>query len=83
MAYTLQKLAPGSYDLLLDGIIVGSVVQNGNSRGSITWVAELLENLPSYRRPSPFRDIEHQFNTLREVREWLGIPESGALRAAA
>ena len=29
MPYTLHKLAPGSYDLKLDGDLVGGVVKNG------------------------------------------------------
>lgn len=35
MAYTLYRLAPGSYDLLLDGKVVGSVVRNVSTRGDV------------------------------------------------
>ncbi len=29
MTYSLTQLAPGAYDLLLNGEIIGSVVRNG------------------------------------------------------
>lgn len=73
MTYTLHRLAAGSYDLLLDGVIVGSVVRevsaDGGHRG---WYAELLEDLLPDRRPRPFIEIEHAFPTLDEATEWLG-----------
>jgi hypothetical protein len=34
MPYTLHKLAPGSYDLKLDGELIGGVVKNGPGGGS-------------------------------------------------
>ena len=44
MTYTLQRLAPGSYDLLLDGAIVDSVVRLVDSHGEArAWFAEPLE----------------------------------------
>jgi len=75
MAYSLQKLAAGSYDLLLDGATIGSVVQSDVEHGNVRWVAELLEDLPPAQRPLPFQEIEHEFRTLAEVCGWLGIPE--------
>ncbi|GJD42843.1 hypothetical protein AFCDBAGC_0685 [Methylobacterium cerastii] len=73
MTYTLHRLAAGSYDLVLDGIIVGSVVREVTADGGHrAWHAELLEDLPPDRCPSPFREIEHTFPTLDAATAWLG-----------
>jgi hypothetical protein len=45
MTYSLIQLAPGAYDLLLNGEVMGSVVRNG-ARQPYMWTAELLEDLP-------------------------------------
>ena len=74
MTYSLIQLAPGAYDLLLNGAVMGSVVRNG-SRQPYTWNAELLEDLPRDRRPAPFREVEHDFPTLEELCSWLGNPQ--------
>jgi hypothetical protein len=74
MAYTLSRLAPGSYDVLLDGVIVASLVRSG-SKESVTWTAELLTDVPSWKRPAPFTESEHTFGSLEEARQWLGNPE--------
>lgn len=62
-----------SYDLVLDGTTIGSVVQNvlpgGREEG---WRAKLLEDLPPEQRPSPFSAIEHAFDTLEAAKAWLG-----------
>jgi hypothetical protein len=58
MTYSLSQLAPGAYDLLLNGEVVGSVVRN-SSYQPYTWTAELLEDLPPARRPAPFTEVEH------------------------
>ena len=73
MTYHLIQPAPGAYDLLLHDTIVASVVRNG-SRQPYTWTAELLEDLPRSKRPSPFRRIEHDFSSLDELCAWLGHP---------
>ena len=73
MTYHLIQLAPGAYDLLLQDTIVASVVRNG-SRQPYTWTVELLEDLPRSKRPSPFREIEHDFPSLDELCAWLGNP---------
>jgi len=76
MTYRLNQLAPGAYDLLLDGEIMGSVVRAGHrSTSSTIWTAELLEDLPKGKRPSPFKEVEHHFPTLEELCVWLGDPE--------
>jgi hypothetical protein len=79
MTYRLIQLAPGAYDLLLHDNVVASVVRTG-SRQPYTWTAELLENLPRSRRPSPFREIEHDFPSLDELCTWLRNPQIKANR---
>jgi len=44
MTYRLVRLAPGSYDLELDGEIIASVVRDGERGG---WSVELLDAAPS------------------------------------
>jgi hypothetical protein len=73
MTYRLIQLAPGVYDLLLHNNVVASVVRNG-SRQPYTWTAELLEDLPRGKWPSPFKEIEHSFSSLEELCAWLGQP---------
>ena len=74
MTYRLIQLAPGAYDLLLNGEIVASVVRSG-LRQPYTWTAELLEDLPQHKRPSPFQDLAHDFPSLDELCAWLGSPQ--------
>jgi hypothetical protein len=75
MAYRLSRLAPGSYDVLLDGVIIASLVRSGDPHHT-TWTAELLVNLPPSKRPAPFTETEHTFSNLEEARKWLGIDET-------
>jgi hypothetical protein len=74
MTYRLSRLAPGSYDVLLNGAIIASLVRSGTSE-TATWTAELLADLPPGERPAPFTEPEHTFRSLRDAQEWLGIPE--------
>ena len=74
MAYRLVRLAPGSYDVVLNGIISAGLVRGGSSFGAI-WTAELLLDLPPQERPAPFTEPEHTFISLEEVRTWLGGAE--------
>jgi hypothetical protein len=74
MTYNLIQLAPGAYDLLLNGEVMGSVVRTGTGSKNTAWTAELLEDLPPRKRPAPFTDVEHQFATLEEACVWLGSP---------
>ena len=70
MSYTLQRLAPGSYDLILDGAIVGSVVRDVDAHGDAkAWFAELLEASPTL--PAPFERDTHEFRTLEDTVRWL------------
>jgi hypothetical protein len=72
MPYTLSRLAPGSYDVMLDGVIIASLVRSGETNDA-TWTAELLENVHPRRRPAPFTETEHTFRSLEEAEVWLGI----------
>ncbi|MGV7034820.1 hypothetical protein [Methylobacterium symbioticum] len=70
MPYTLQRLAAGSYDLLLDGEFVGSVVRDLSGGGDVRgWQAELLSAAPPM--PTPFTKEAHRFETLEAARKWL------------
>ena len=77
MPYKLSRLAPGSYDVLLNGVIIASLARNGQD-SSATWSAELLVDLPPSERPDPFTRLEHRFPTLEDARRWLGAPIAGA-----
>ena len=70
MTYTLHKLAPGSYDLHLDGELMGGVVRLSDHH--TTWIAELLVDAPLEARPQPFTEVEHTFSSFEELRRWLG-----------
>jgi hypothetical protein len=72
MPYNLVWLAPGSYDILLNGVIIASLVRSGEPDNA-TWTAELLEDLPPEERPAPFTETEHTFGSLEEAQTWLGI----------
>ena len=74
MSYSLIQLAPGAYDLLLHGEVVGSVVRT-TSFQPYTWTAELLEDVPLSRRPAPFTELEHVFASLEDLCDWLGAPQ--------
>ena len=76
MTYRLSRLAPGSYDVLLNGVIIASLVRSGTSENA-TWTAELLADLPPGERPAPFMEQEHTFASLRDAEQWLGVPEEG------
>jgi len=76
MGYTLERLAPGSYDVVLDGRVVASLVRSGRTSDA-TWTAELLEDMPQGQRPAPFTQQEHTLS-LEEARAWLGVPKTFA-----
>ena len=72
--YRLLQLAAGSYDLELDGRLIGGIVRTEH-RTRDTWVAELLQPVPARLRPAPFTDLEHEFPSFAAVLDWLGHPE--------
>lgn len=73
MSYKLFKLAPGSYDMALNGVIIGSVVQD--LANPSLWLAELLINPEPQNFPPPFTQLVHEFASFEELRRWLGSPE--------
>jgi hypothetical protein len=74
MAYRLSRLAPGSYDVLLNGVIIASLVRSSETHDA-TWTAELLVDLPPRERPAPFKEVEHTFGSLEDAQHWLGDAE--------
>ena len=71
MPYTLQRLAAGSYDLLLDGAVVGSVVREVANSGHVRgWRAELMSGEPPL--PAPFTQETHEFKSFEATVSWLG-----------
>ena len=84
MRYRLSKLAAGSYDVILDGVIVASLVRNSkNSYHSTSSyhrsTAELPVDRPPEQRLPPFTAQEHEFATQEEACRWLGVAmERGA-----
>jgi hypothetical protein len=76
MSYRLSKLAPGSYDIILDGLIIAGLVRSTTGRHYVKWTAELLVDLPLGEMPSPFAETEHEFPTLEAACTWLGVPVS-------
>jgi hypothetical protein len=76
MPYKLNQLAPGSYDVVLNGVIIAGLVRSGPTDGAV-WVAELLVELPNGERPAPFERQEHVFPSMRDAKSWLGISDAG------
>jgi hypothetical protein len=72
MTYRLCKLAAGSYDVILDGVIIASLVRT-TLRDRVKWTAELLIDVPPSDMPPPFTAPEHEFATLEEACRWLGV----------
>ncbi len=74
MAYTLIRLAPGSFDVVRDGELIAGLVRNSSSSDA-GWAAELLHDVPPQERPAPFTELEHSFSSLEEARLWLAADE--------
>ena len=76
--YTLEQLAPGSYDVLLDGTAMASLVRSVHRNGpGSEWYVELLNEVPPAKRPAPFTSQRHVFRSQSKALEWLGVVESG------
>lgn len=78
MTYTVDQLAPGSYDVLLDGRIVAALVR-GMDRGSLEdeWQIDLLDETTPLERPAPFTAQSHAFGSYPAALEWLGVSKVG------
>ena len=74
MAYTLSRLAPGSYDVLLNGVIVAGLVRSGETNRA-TWTAELLVDVHPRRRPAPFMRPSTHSAAWRRLRDGLEMPK--------
>lgn len=79
MAYTVEQLAPGSFDVLLDGTLIAALVRVVRREGlSDQWQIDLLDEAPPAERPAPFMDQSHIFRSRLAALEWLGIQWAGA-----
>jgi len=78
LTYRLSKLAAGSYDVILDGIIIAGIVRS-TIRDHVKWTAELLIDVSPADMPPPFTAPEHEFTTLEEACRWLGVSVESAL----
>jgi hypothetical protein len=84
MADIVEQLAPGSYDVLLDGVVIAGLVRSVHQNGaSDTWQVELLDELPAAQRPAPFTSQRHMFKSRPATLEWLGIGADGEDRNRA
>lgn len=73
-AYSVQWLAPGSYDVLLGGVVMASLVRCVDAdEADESWHIELLYDVPPSARPFPFENQSHTFESDVAVLEWLGI----------
>lgn len=74
MPYTVERLAPGSFDVRLDGKVVASLVAETNERSlRTTWHVELLDESDGGSRPAPFTRALHKFDSLGSACEWLSV----------
>ncbi|MCJ2065890.1 hypothetical protein MKK63_24745 [Methylobacterium sp. J-088] len=78
MTYTLEQLAAGSYDVLLDGALVAALAREVDRSGvTRKWLVELLDEMPPADRPAPFTAQSHAFETRGAALAWLGIGGAG------
>ncbi|MCJ2020743.1 hypothetical protein MKK84_25500 [Methylobacterium sp. E-065] len=74
MTYTVQQLAAGSYDVLVDGALVAALAREVDRSGvTREWLVELLDETPPAERPAPFTAQSHAFETRAAALAWLGI----------
>lgn len=79
MTYTVVKLAPGSYDVLLDGNLVAALTRDVDGPED-EWRIDLLAETPPPERPRPFEMQSHTFGSHRSALDWLGIHEYPVVR---
>ena len=78
MTYTVERLAPGSYDNPLDGTLVAALVREVEHGDTVReWLIELLDETWPAERPAPFTAQQHAFDTRTAALEWLGIHGAG------
>ncbi|MCJ2084880.1 hypothetical protein MKK88_02580 [Methylobacterium sp. E-005] len=77
MTYAVEQLTPGSYDVLLDGHLVASLVREVDRSEAVRgWLIELLDETPPPQRPAPFTAQSHAFETRAAALAWLGIRDA-------
>ncbi|WP_456684894.1 hypothetical protein [Bradyrhizobium sp. P5_C11_2] len=82
MTYTVEELAPGSYDVLLDGIVIAALVRGISRSGpSDMWQIELLDEMAAAQRPAPFTSQWRTFESRPAALAWLGIKETDPEKA--
>jgi len=82
VTYTVEQLAPGSFDVLLDGVVVAALVRIvARNEPSDTWQIELLHEMPPAERPEPFTSQWQTFKSRAAALEWLGIRKTGPAHA--
>ncbi len=70
--YTVKELAPGSFDVLLDGSLVAALTRGIDGLGD-GWRIDLLSETPQSVYPPPFEAQSHVFVSQRAALDWLGI----------
>ena len=84
MTYTVEQLAPGSYDVLLDGVVIAGLVRSVHRSGpGSDWQLELLDEMPAAERPEPFSAQRHVFKSRPAALAWLGVREVDAVSEVA
>lgn len=74
-AYSVERLAPDSYDVLLDGALVASLVRDTDGSGATReW---LLDEASTAARPALVIAQQHTFASRAAALAWLGIHERG------
>jgi hypothetical protein len=72
VTYTVVKLAPGSYDVLLDGNLVASLTRDIDGLDD-EWRIDLLAEPPPSECPPPFERQSHTFSSYQAALDWLGV----------
>lgn len=77
-AYSVERLAPDSYDVLLDGALVASLVRDTDGSGATReWLLDLLDEASTAARPALVIAQQHTFASRAAALAWLGIHERG------
>jgi hypothetical protein len=74
MTYKLSQLAPGTYDVLLNELMIASLVRSGPVDAAAC-ITELLVDLPRGERPATFTKSKDIFGSLEEAQTWLEAAE--------
>lgn len=75
--YTVKELAPGSFDVLLDGSLIAALTHSIDGLGG-GWRIDLLSEISPSECPPPFESQSHIFVSQQAALEWLGIGKAVA-----